>query len=130
MRDQSELDDVASNICQVLEDGDKPRGGGGGGGSGGGGGGGRGSRGGGARSPVTLAELYTDLTAFRREVRGQMTAVCASVERLVYELRVARGGGTGGGGGHQAGVGLLGGGVLSTSTQLTLKVLILLRASV
>jgi hypothetical protein len=34
--------------------------------------------------------LATDLASFRKEVTAQMTATCASVERLVYELRLRR----------------------------------------
>ena len=41
-----------------------------------------------ARARVTLVSLATDLASFRKEVTAQMTATCASVERLVYELRL------------------------------------------
>jgi hypothetical protein len=43
-----------------------------------------------ARARVTLVSLATDLASFRKEVTAQMTATCASVERLVYELRLRR----------------------------------------
>ena len=43
-----------------------------------------------ARARVTLVSLATDLASFRKEVIAQMTATCASVERLVYELRLRR----------------------------------------
>ena len=43
-----------------------------------------------ARARVTLVSLATDLASFRNEVTAQMTATCASVERLVYELRLRR----------------------------------------
>jgi hypothetical protein len=43
-----------------------------------------------ARTRVTLVSLATDLASFRKEVTAQMTATCASVERLVYELRLRR----------------------------------------
>ena len=60
--------------------------------------------------PATLAGVAVELASFRREVRGEMAAVCASVERLTYELRLSRhaddaGGGRGGGGSLAAAAG-------------------------
>jgi len=79
------LDDVTSNICQVLEDGDKPRGGGG--------------SGGGARSPVTLAEAVLARKAARpyrprrfveEEARAQAAAELDAQDRVAREAVLAR----------------------------------------